>query len=210
MYVETRSQHQAHTPSETCACVYVCVVWERLYLYLCRERAPFCCCCCCLRRWQRCPCNWSRRIHLFVSILCLHLRFHLQLRLRFSLCHCLRIRLYPVLLIVAGICPMYVCICVCVCASRLVIRGVKWIFYFYYYDFIVFRVSVFWLLLVFSRCCRHCLSFCPFALRSPFAFCNFRKNSLFRKGQAWDRGTGTITSTPTITTTSQTQPPSHH
>lgn len=67
----------------------------------------------------------------------------------------------------------------------------------------------FLLLLVFSRCCRHCLSFCPFALRSPFAFCNFRKNSLFKKGQAWQRNQGTITSTPTITTTSTT-PPSHH
>lgn len=76
---------------------------------------------------------------------------------------------------------LYVCVCVCVLGAVLVafvIRGVKWIFYFYYYDFIVFRVSVFSLLLVFSRRLPLCLSgFAPFALRSPFAFCNFRKNS---------------------------------
>lgn len=74
---------------------------------------------------------------------------------------------------------LYVCVLGAVLVA-FVIRGVKWIFYFYYsyYDFIVFRVSVFSLLLVFSRRLPLCLSgFAPFALRLPFAFCNFRKNS---------------------------------
>lgn len=113
-----------------CLCVCVCM----LYLYLCRERAPF------VVVGQRCLCNWSRRIHLFVSMLRLCLRLHLRIRLHFSLCHCL--------LIVADICP--VCVYMCAVLVAFVIRGVKWIFYFYYYDFIVFRVSVFSLLLAFS------------------------------------------------------------
>lgn len=94
---------------------------------------------------------------------------------------------------------MFLRVCVCVCASRLVIRGVKWIFYFYYYDFIVFRVSVFcscsYLVVVVAIVSRFAPLLC--ARHSHFV--------IFAKIRYWegrhDRGTGTITSTPTITTT---------
>lgn len=82
-------------------------------------------------------------------------------------------------------------------SGRSVIRGVKWIFYFYYYDFIVFPVSVsslfFWAFvsLLFSICACHSHYVFPFLL-----FANSKARSLLCADDYSDEGRCRNVATP--------------